>query len=145
MLRSNSRILNATENYANELDTSYNRFHCLDFSAKRRDLRELLENLGNTSRDLAATENEVHRLLLSVSSEATDLDRLSPRSLKSCAGQLKYNFTSMFNPSLTTLSIPALQKQSCIIPVSKEAMFQRCEADCIECSVYEINSVFSFP
>ena len=41
--KSKSRSLpNSSENYANELNTFYNRFDCHDFSAERRDLRKIL-------------------------------------------------------------------------------------------------------
>ena len=109
-----SQIPSANENYTNELNTFYNRFQWHDFSAERRDLRDLLENPDNISHDFVATENEVRCLLLAVNStKAAGQDRLSPRSLKSCASQLTYIFTSIFNLSLITRSIHALWKQFC--------------------------------
>ena len=119
--KSKSRSLpNSSENYANELNTFYNRFDCHDFSAERRDLRKILENSNDFDNGLSATE-EVRRLFSSLNpSKAAGLDRLSPRLLKSCASQLAYIFTSIFNLSLTTRSIPFTWKQSCIIPVPKK-------------------------
>ena len=118
--KSKSRSLpNSSENYANELNTFYNRFDCHDFSAERRDLRKILENYNDFGNGLSATE--VRRLFSSLNpSEAADPVRLSPRLWKSCASQLAYIFTSIFNLSLTTRFIPFTWKHSCIIPVPKK-------------------------
>ena len=100
----------------------YNRFDKHDFSMECNELRQLL-NASSESSDssLIVNESDVHHLLRSVNpSKAAGPDGMSPRLLKSCASQLSFIFTVIFNMSLKTCSIPSLWKKSYIIPVRKK-------------------------
>ena len=117
-----SQLPNCSEIYANDLNNFYNRFDKHDFSAERDNLTKLLENSDNSDNDLILSEYEVRRSLTSLnSSKAAGPDGLKPRLLKSCASELSFIFTYIFNFSLSCRSVPSLWKKSSIIPVPKKS------------------------
>ncbi|KAJ8023776.1 RNA-directed DNA polymerase from mobile element jockey [Holothuria leucospilota] len=106
--------------YADEVNTFYNQFDSLDFSNGIYYLRTQLTY--NPEPFLVISEDKVRYQFAKINpSKAAGPDMLSPRVLRTCSGKLAGIFTHIFNLSFSTLAIPEIWKQSCIIPVPKSS------------------------
>ncbi|KAJ8043709.1 hypothetical protein HOLleu_10919 [Holothuria leucospilota] len=106
--------------YADELNTFHNRFGSLDFSNEINYLRTQLTY--NPEPFLVISEDKVRYQFSKINPpKAAGPDMLSPHVLRTCSGQLAGIFTHIFNLSYSTLAIPEIWKQSCIIPVPQSS------------------------
>ena len=113
--------------FANELNSFYNRFDCYDFS---KETNELLVNLTNDPMAvepfLVVCEDEVRREFSRLNpNKAAGPDGVTPRVLKSCCSQLAPIFTFIYNWSFELSYVPQLWKLSCLIPIPKKANITR--------------------
>ena len=108
------------QKYVEELNTFYARFDSFDFSDK---VNSLKNDLSNSSNDFKALEIEQHEVLISFNclktNKACGPDGLTGRVLKSCARELSFIYTYIFNMSLYMNIIPDIWKTSKITPVPK--------------------------
>jgi hypothetical protein len=109
--------------FANELNSFYNRFDCYDFS---KETSELIVSLTSAPMDgqpfLIVSEEEVRKEFSRLNPmKAAGPDGVTPRVLKLCCSQLASIFTFIFNWSFELSYVPQLWKLSCIIPIPKKA------------------------
>ena len=118
---------NTSLDYANQLNSFYNRFDCHDFS---NEIQILLNSAAPMNKAfLSLEEHEVRQEFSRTNpAKAAGPDGISPRVLKNCCSQLAYVFTHIFNWSFKLSYVPKAWKLSCIIPVPKKSIIS-CDND----------------
>ena len=108
------------QKYVEELNNFYARFDSFDFSDK---INIIKNDLSNSANDFNTLKIEEHEVLISFNclktNKACGPDGLTGRVLKSCARELSFIYTYIFNMSLSTNIIPDIWKTSKITPVPK--------------------------
>ncbi len=108
---------NSETELANSLNGFYNRFdEMYDFSKEIRELRHELEDDQHLNIDL----RDVEKAFLSVKvNKSHGPDDICGRLLKSCARELSPIFQFIFNKSLQLQHVPAIWKDTVVVPVPK--------------------------
>ena len=120
--KSVSSLPEPTMDYADNLNTFYNRFNCHDFSVELENVKDQLKLISeNQEQTFQTTEDQVRSLFNKVNpNKAVGPDSISPRILKLCSNQLAKIFSVIFNMCFSSQTVPAVWKKSCIVPVPKK-------------------------
>ncbi|KAK1794618.1 hypothetical protein P4O66_001336 [Electrophorus voltai] len=129
-----SRLMNAHESLANELNTFFTRFKATSRSANANgayanSANGAISALNGACAEptieqhpLIITERDVRRVFKRVNTrKAAGPDGTCGKVLKACADQLAPISTDIFNPSLTLGIVPSSFKCSTIVPVLKKS------------------------
>ncbi|XP_071950788.1 uncharacterized protein [Antedon mediterranea] len=118
-------VSNLTKQYANELNTFFNRFDHYNFSDEQILIKSRLALPDESGFDLKTNSDEVTSHFKGLkASKSTGSDQILPKVLKLCATQLADIFVYIFNLIFETQTLPESWKTSCIIPIPKRQNIQ---------------------
>ncbi|XP_071954141.1 uncharacterized protein [Antedon mediterranea] len=118
-------VSNLTKQYANELNTFFNRFDRYNSSDEQILIKSRLALPDESGFDLKTNADELTSHFKGLkASKSAGSDQILPKVLKLCATQLADIFEYIFNLIFETQTLPESWKTSCIIPISKRQNIQ---------------------